>query len=80
MANALATQATITINSVSQGTVRLKRCKSSKVSDGAKTEAVTAMGEDDPVGFRDAPGPNHPTEFVVHSDHCVNQSVQSVHI
>ncbi len=29
---------------------------------------------------RDALGPRHPAEFVVHSDHCVNQSGQSVHI
>src|SRR5262250_2900911 len=57
MANAVATQARITISSTSQGNVRLRRCKSSKVSDGAKTEAVTAMGEDDPVGFIDKPGP-----------------------
>ena len=57
MGNALATQARITISSTSQGNVRLKRCKSSKVADGAKTEAQTALGEDDPIGFIDKPGP-----------------------
>jgi len=56
MANAVATQARVTVSSASQGNVRLRRCKSSKVSDGAKTQAVTAMGEDDPVGFIDSPG------------------------
>jgi hypothetical protein len=52
----IATQTRITISSVTQGNVRLRRCKSSKVNDGAKTTAATAMGEDDPVGFVDAPG------------------------
>lgn len=56
MANSLGTQARISISSVTQGNKRLRRCKSSKVSDGASTEAQTAMGEDDPVGFIRKPG------------------------
>src|SRR5690349_8201048 len=56
MANAIATQARLTISSATQGNVRLRRVESSKVSDDAKTEAVTAVGEDDPIGFRDSPG------------------------
>jgi hypothetical protein len=54
--SAVATQTRITISSVTQGNIRLRRCKSSKVSDGAKTTAVMAMGEDDPIAFTDAPG------------------------
>lgn len=53
---ALATQVRLTISSASQGNKRLRACKSSKVSDGAKTTAVTALGEDDPIGYADAPG------------------------
>jgi hypothetical protein len=56
MANELSSQARVTISSVSQGNVRLRRCKSSKVSGGPTTDAQTAMGEDDPVGFTDKPG------------------------
>lgn len=56
MANALGTQARYVIFSPSQGTVRLRRMFDAKVKDGATTEAVNAIGEDDPVGFRDKPG------------------------
>jgi hypothetical protein len=54
---ALATQVRLTISSASQGNKRLRAVKSSKVTDGAKTQAVTALGEDDPIGFTDSPGP-----------------------
>lgn len=57
MAGALGTQATWTIDSISQGNVRLRRVKSSKTNDGSSTTAENAVGEDDPVGFKDKPGP-----------------------
>ena len=53
----LATQVRLNISSTSQGNKRLRAVKSSKVADGSKTTAQTALGEDDPVGFTDAPGP-----------------------
>lgn len=52
----LGTQARITIDSPSQGNVRLRYNKSSKVSDGASAEAKNAMGSDVPVGFIFKPG------------------------
>lgn len=58
MANALATQARVSIASASQGNKRLRRVKSSKVGRSSSTEAQTAMGEDDPVGFTRKPGAN----------------------
>lgn len=57
MAGALGTQATWTLDSISQGNVRLRRIKESKTSDGSSTTAENAVGEDDPVGFKDKPGP-----------------------
>ena len=56
MAGPIGTQARVTVDSTVQGSVRLRRCKTSKVSDGASAEAVNALGEDDPVGFRFKPG------------------------
>lgn len=56
MAGAIGTQARWSLDSISQGNVRLRRVKSSKTSDGSSTEAVNAVGEDDPVGFKDKPG------------------------
>lgn len=55
MAGPVATQARVLINS-SQGNTRLKRCKDSKVADGASVDGALAVGEDDPVGFVDKPG------------------------
>lgn len=55
MGSPVASQARVWIN-CSQGNVRLKRCKDSKVADGASVEAVNALGEDDPVGAIDKPG------------------------
>jgi hypothetical protein len=52
----LGTQARITIDSPSQGNVRLRFNKSSKVVDGATAEAKNAMGSDVPVGFIFKPG------------------------
>lgn len=52
----LATQARVSIASVTQGNKRLRRCKDSKVSRGGSTETQTAMGEDFPVGFIRKPG------------------------
>lgn len=56
MAGALGTQSRWTLDSASQGNVRLRRVKSSKTSDGASVEAKNAVGEDFPVGFIDKPG------------------------
>lgn len=67
MGNAIATQARWTLNSASQGNVRLRRVSDYKISDGASTEAVNAVGEDDPVGFRDKPGAKTIT-FTVHAE------------
>lgn len=55
-AGPIGSQARWVLNSVSQGNIRLKRVKDYKIGDDATTEAVTAVGEDDPVGFRDKPG------------------------
>ncbi len=56
MANQVATQASWTINSTSQGNKQLRRVKDSKIKSDRKREAVTAMGEDDPVGTKRKPG------------------------
>jgi len=56
MANAPGTQARISIRSTSQGSKRLRRVESSKVSDGSSTDTVNAIGEDDPIGFVRKPG------------------------
>lgn len=56
MAGPIGTQSRWTLNSTSQGNIRLRRVEDYKISDGASTEAVNAVGEDDPVGFRDKPG------------------------
>lgn len=52
----IVTQARVTVDSTVQGNVRLRRCKSSKVSDGVSVDAKTALGEDDPIGFTWKPG------------------------
>ena len=56
MAGPIGTQARITVDSPLDGSVRLKRCKDSKIADGASVEGANAVGEDDPVGFVDKPG------------------------
>lgn len=56
MAGQLATQAVWTLDSTSQGNVRLRRVKSSKTADASSTEMKNAIGEDFPVGFIDKPG------------------------
>lgn len=57
MAGQLGTQSVWTIDSLSQGNVRLRRVKTSKMVDGSSTEAMNAVGENDPVGYKDKPGP-----------------------
>ncbi len=56
MAGPIGTQARWTVTS-SQGTVRLRRMFDYKVSHGGSVEAQNAVGEDDPVGWVDKPGP-----------------------
>lgn len=56
MANSPGTQARLSIRSTSQGSKRLRRVETSKVSNGASTEAVNAVGEDSPIGFVRKPG------------------------
>lgn len=57
MSGAIGTQARWSINSASQGNVRLRRVKTYKIADGRSKEAVNAVGEDDPVGTTKKPGP-----------------------
>lgn len=52
----LGQKARITIDSITQGNVRMKTCKSSKVSDGRSVDTKNSMSEDDPVGFVIKPG------------------------
>lgn len=56
MAGKLATQARVTIDSASQGNVRLRACKDSKVADGSSVEPKNGLGEDDPIGVIRKPG------------------------
>lgn len=51
-----ASQSSWEISSISQGNKKLRRVVSSSVSSDAKREAVTAMGEDDPIGTVFSPG------------------------
>ncbi len=51
-----ASQSRWTISSPSQGNKRLRRVQSSQVSSDAKREAVTAQGEDRPIGTVFSPG------------------------
>jgi hypothetical protein len=51
-----ASQSRWEISSPTQGNKRLRRVQSSQVSSDAKREAVTAQGEDDPIGTVFSPG------------------------
>ncbi len=56
MSGMVATQARWSINSTSQGNVRLRRVKDHSIKSERKKEAINAMGEDDPVGHTVKPG------------------------
>lgn len=51
-----ASQVVWTLNSTTQGKVRLKGLQKYDVKDGAKVEAVNEVGSDVPVGFKITPG------------------------
>lgn len=60
MSNDLATKSRWRIK-CSQGNKRLRRVKDAKVSDGRKSEAQNALGENAPIGTVDSPGPRNIT-------------------
>lgn len=52
----IATQATWSINSTSQGNKKIRRMKTAGVTSNASVDAVTEMGSSVPVGFEVKPG------------------------